>query len=192
MMYTHWQNLVPQNEKAGIIIDALQRFMQFDTFAGALPAGGLEKLFTSERIGMLIQQATIFYEKYHHEFDTLYQNMREEMIRAHLAGFIKLPIPSHDHWRESFAELHRRNHKIYEQLSTVGRVELLLQRHPLADIAATTADHYLKKHHPDYTPKELVNTVLMVIEYYQQHEDELADRPLSEQRETIRMRLEGK
>ncbi len=193
-MYTNWQNLIPNhdNEKTGIIIDALQRFMQFDTFATVIPAGGIDKIFTAERITMLAEQASIFYHHYHKDFDQLSQNMREEMLRAHLAGFIKLPIPDSDHWRHSFSQLHKQNRLIYDKLSTIGRVELLLQRHPSVDIIATSMDHFFRTTNPSYTPNELVNTVLLALEYYAQFSEELTQKPMSEQRATLTQRLQGK
>ncbi|MEA3373320.1 MAG: hypothetical protein U9Q62_06475 [Campylobacterota bacterium] len=186
-MYSNWHHLIPKNtpEKSGIIINALQRYLQFDTFAGVIPAGAIDKLFTEERLSLLIQQAVIFYRSYHRELDTLSQNVREEMLRAHLCGIIKLPIPSEDQWRTSFSALHKQNRTIYDRLSTIGRVELILQHHQDAKAIAAAVDKHLSPETPLYTPLQLITTTLLALEFYTQHKENLQQYPLTKQCQII-------
>ncbi len=182
-MYSQWHHLIPDRtpEKKGIIINALQRHLQFDTFAGVIPAGAIDKLFTQERIRLLGQQASHFYGNYHQEINALSQNTREDMLRAHLCAIIRLPIPSEDNWRRSFSELHKQNRVIYDRLSTIGRVELILQHHQDTHTIAVSVDRHLSGLGPNYKPSQLINTTLLSMELYTQHRDELQKHPLSQQ-----------
>lgn len=193
-MYSKWHHLIPDNtpEKAGIIINAMQRYLQFDTYAGVIPAGAIDKLFTEARLSLLVQKAAIFYQKHHLELDPLSQNQREEMIRAYLCGIIKLPIPSHDHWRHAYSELHKQIRIVYERLSTMGRVELLLQDHPDAGMIATTIDRFFQKRDEDaYKPDQLIFATLRALEYYMDNKEMLQQHPRLKQIELIHHHLEG-
>ncbi len=179
-------------EHAGVIIDAIQRHLQFDTFAGVIPFDALDLFFTEDRMGHICEQALNFSGKHHDVLAPLPQKTRETAIRAHLAGIIKLPVPSPDLWHDSFTELHERNRTYYEKLTTAGRVELLMNGQEDADIIAASVSKYQSDTFETYTPADLITWTVNATRFYRSHHSRLSRYSTKEQRAIIAHHLAGK
>lgn len=189
-----WHELIPEqaSKYSGIIIDAMQRYLQFDTFGGVIPAKAIDLLYTKEELTLLTEKACSFYLKHLATLEKFPQNRREEAVRAHLCGIINLPIPSEDNWHDAFAKLHAKNRKIYDELSTAGRVEQLLDRHLEADTIATAVSKYQADHAPEYTPAELIAWTTDATRFYHENRERITRHSQKEQRIIISQFLAGK
>jgi hypothetical protein len=179
-------------EHPGVIIDAVQRYLQFDTYAGVIPHEAIDTLFEDERLDNIAQQAVHFYNTHKETLQPLPQNVREETVRAHLAGIINLPVPSTDLWHDSFRKLHETNRDYYDKLSTAGRVEMLLQKGACADVVAAAVSKFHADTAPEYTPTQLIETVRQAVEFYRSKQDRLKRYSTKEQRAIISAFLAGK
>ena len=179
-------------EHAGIIFNAMQRYLQFDTFAGAIPPEAIDTLFSDARLQRIAQQAVNFCNKYRDQLTPMQQNVREEAVRAHLAGIINLPVPSQDNWHDSFRQLHARNREHYDKLGTAARVELLMKEHPDTDIIASAVSKYQADGALSYTPMELIGWVLQATGFYLTNRERLQRYSAKEQRAILSKHLAGK
>lgn len=179
-------------EHSGVVIDALQRYLQFDTFAGVIPHDAIDMFVGEERLKRLAQQAVNFCNKYRDTLIPMPQNMREEAIRAHLAGIINMPLPSPDLWHDSFKQLHEKNRSFYDNLSTAGRVEELLKDLEYADIIASSVSKYQAENTQAYTPTELIGWARTAVIFYNQNHERLQRYSAKEQRAIISQYLAGR
>lgn len=194
-MSTNWHRLIPDDsdENAGIIIDAIQRYVQFDTFAGVIPYEEIDTLFTLNELQGLAEQAYTFYKTHHTALFSMPQHMREEAIRAHLCGLIDTPVPSDDLWRADFARIHKKNREVYDALMTPARVELLLERHACSDVIATALSiYYLHTVKEEYTPSGLIKLVAQAKRFYDEHTQQLKRYDQKDQPAVISDFLSGK
>ncbi len=193
-MSIDWHRLVYDKslDNNGIIIDAMQRYMQFDTYGGVIPATAIDLLFTQEELKLLAEQAVSFYKAHHETISRFSQKKREETIRAHLCGIIKLPIMGEDLWHDAFTKLHDKNKKIYNELSTAGRVEMLLDRHAEADIIATSVSKYQSENVEEYTVSDLIYWTIDATRFYKENSERLQQYSQKEQRSIIAQFLAGK
>lgn len=187
------QQILKHNlDHPGIIINAVQRHLQFDTFAGAIEAESLDTLFTEKELALLIEQAITFYADYRVELSTLPHKEQEEMIRAALGHIITTPESSHDLWHAQFAALHAGNNELYNKLGTPERVLQLIERFECADIIATSISHYQSKEAMPYTPMELIKWVVKAKNFYETNQTKLAAYSAVEQRHIISDFLAGR
>ena len=184
------ESLAPDH--SGIVFDAMQRYLQFDTFAGAIPPEAIDTLFSEARLQRIAQQAVNFLNRFSDQLSPMPQNMREEAVRAHLAGIINLPVPSSDHWHDSFRKLHLKNREYYDKLGTAARVELLMKEHPDTDIIASSVSKYQADGNFSYTPMELIGWVMQAIGFYQINRERLGRYSAKEQRAILSQHLAGK
>jgi len=179
-------------EHAGIILDAMQRYLQFDTVAGVVPYDAIDLLFTPERLKHIAEQAVNFCTKFHETLSPMPQNMKEEAVRAHLAGIINLPVPSSDLWHGSFKQLHLQNRARYDALGTAARVEALLGEIPGGDVMASALSKHLGDHGIDYTPAGLIDWTIRALQFYNANAQRLGRYSAKEQRAIIASHLGGK
>lgn len=193
-MSIDWHRLVHDKslKDTGILIDAMQRYMQFDTYGGVIPATAIDTLYTPDELKLLAEQAISFYAAHHEVLSGFSQKKAEETIRAHLCGIIKLPIMSEDLWHDAFTKLHEKNRKIYDRLSTSARVEMLLDRHAEADIIATSVNKYQSENVPEYSANDLIGWTLDAKRFYAENCARLERHTKKEQRSIIAEFLTGK
>jgi hypothetical protein len=189
-----WHRFVEAHrpEHSGVILDALQRYLQFDTYAGIIPPEAIDLIVSKTRLQRLAEQAFRFQEKYRDTLMAMPQKMREAALRAHFSGIINTPVPSSDLWHDSFHQLHESNRRFYDGLSTAGRVEELLKDLECADIIAASVSKYQNDHVTEYTPGELVAWSLEALRFYETHRQHLERYGAKEQRAIITQHLEGR
>jgi hypothetical protein len=194
-MHPQWHRLIEsklRDHDAGVVLDAMQRYLQFDTFAGVIPDDAIDLIFGPQRLELLAEQAVTFLQRYRDTLNTLPQKNREAALRAHLAGIINLPVPSSDLWHDAFKTLHERNRSYYAEQSTAGKVEMLLRDHEDADVLAAAVSKHLSDHDTPFESRDLVTISLQAIRFYRQHRDRLQRYSLKEQRAIVAEHLAGR